>query len=208
MVEWQVPSYALLQLVTAGIATLVSYFAWQRRDNPANQTLAYLMLAIAFWGITNTLEALSVGKSWKIIWSKISYLPAHSVSPLFLIFVWRYVPRDRDTNRAKFILLWPVPLLIIGLAATNELHGLIWSHFTWQPGNANILIYQYGIGFWIGVTYAYLLLFTAISYLISAATDLQKQFRRRVTTLLIAAFFPWVGNLLYITKFNPFPGRD
>ncbi len=48
------------------------------------------------------------------------------------------------------------PLLILGLAATNEWHGLIWPAITpisTEPGTR--LIYSHGIFFWVHAAFAY-----------------------------------------------------
>ena len=55
-----------------------------------------------------------------------------------------------------------VPVISLGLAFTNEWHGLIWSSVTPSPAGENLVIYGHGAWFWFGVIgYSYLMLLSA-----------------------------------------------
>ncbi|MBL7163287.1 MAG: PAS domain S-box protein, partial [Anaerolineales bacterium] len=208
MTNWQSAVYPILLLFTASFAALIAYFALRRRATLGSRTLALLMFAISEWAFANVLEASAMNISTKVLWSQVSYLGIHSIPPLFLILALQYSQQERWLTPRNLALLWVIPVTSISLAATNNWHNLIWADLTWSTVDSTILIYHYGVGFWVGAAYSYLLFFLAISKLVWAAIHLPIIFRPQLVIMILAATIPWVGNLLYITKLNPFPGRD
>jgi PAS domain S-box-containing protein len=58
------------------------------------------------------------------------------------------------------------------------------------------------------VAYSYLLLSVSSLTLIRAALKYRHIYRRQAALLLLAMPLPWVGNILYVFKWGPFPGQD
>ncbi|MEA3349426.1 MAG: PAS domain S-box protein, partial [Chloroflexota bacterium] len=208
MSPWHLAAYPIILVFTASFAMLISYFAWQRRATLGSKTLALLMLAVTVWAFADTLEVLVTKASAKVFLSQISYIGIHSVSPLFLILALKYSQRKRYLIPGNIALLWVIPTIIIGLAATNQWHHLIWTKFSWDSVNPTILIYHYGPAFWVGAIYSYLLTIIAIANLTWGVSHLPTIFQPQLTVLILAALLPWIGNFLYVIKQNPFPGRD
>ncbi len=208
MIDWQFSLYAITLLFTAIFAALISYFAWQRRGTTGRRTLAYLMLAILIWAITNLFELIASGESYKISWSKITYIGIHSTPPLFLILALQYSQRERWLRRRNIVLLWVIPIIIVVLAATNEYHHLIWADFSWHPTDSSVLVYHYGPGFWLGAGYGYLLFLFSAGILVWAALNLPAIYRGQVTSMLLASLILLIGNILYVTKSTLLSDRE
>lgn len=208
MANWQFASYSIILVLTASIAALISHFAWKRSSTRGSKTLALLMLAVAEWSLTDLFGAAAIEESTKIFWSQVSYLGIHSIPPLYLILALQYSQRESWLTRRNKILLCVMPVIAIGLAATNHWHNLIWSGFSWAASDPTVLIYHYGPGFWVSVAYDYSLILITTWNLIYAAFHLKNLYRRQIVFVVLAALLPWVGNFLYITKLNPLPGRD
>ncbi len=199
--------YSLSLIITAILALGVGFFSW-RRTSKGRKTLAFLMLAIAAWSISQALEAAAARESVKVFWSQVSYFGIHSLPPLFLILAWQYNEQERWLSKKVVIVLWIIPVLTMVLAATNGMHHLIWTGCHWQPNNPRILIYEYGPGFWMGALYDYLLVLIASGTFLHASQHTAGLYRKQAHLIILAAVIPLLGNLLYITKMNPLTSRD
>ncbi len=205
---WTYTLYAGILHATAVISAYVGFMALRRRNNPGVGTLALLMFAVAEWAFTSGLEAAVIGIPYKVFWSKMEYLGAVSAPTLFLIFALAYGKKTRWLKPVYLVLLSIVPLIGLYVAATNELHGLIWTSFTPNPTLPNVLIYGHGIGFFILIAYDYLIVSTGIIVLLKVWFHAKQPYRRQVGILLLGSLFPFAGGIVY-TFFPDFlPGLD
>jgi hypothetical protein len=95
----------------------------------------------------------------KIFWSKVEYLGTLSAPVLFFLLAADYNRLDRALRPRNILLLLLIPLLSMGLAITNERHGLIWSSFQPSPSGYNLLIFNHGPLFWLMVAgYSYMMM--------------------------------------------------
>ena len=153
----QYSPYVTVLIIAAVTASLVARYAWHRRGTPGGIYFVLLMAAVAVWAFTGAAEFAATTIPAKITWSKLSYLGIVSVSPLWLLFSLSYSQRTDWLTRRRVAALWIVPLFILGLAATNEWHRLIWPTITpvsEAPGA--MLIYGHGLGVWAHAVYAYI----------------------------------------------------
>ena len=197
----------LTLIFTTGIALWVAYKAWQRTTS-GSKVMTFLMLAIAEWSLAGAFEAAAVQKSGKIFWSQVSYLGIHSLPPLYLMLAWYYNQREEWLSKRFILPLWIVPVITVGLAATNNQHHLIWSGFHWLENHPHILIYEHGPAFWVGAIYDYILILAATILFIYAAQHSAPLYKKQTRLIILAALIPWIGNILYVTKTNPISHRD
>jgi len=206
--SWQITPYAIVLLFTAGISAMVSFMAWRRHTAPSGMSLTLLMLAVTEWALTGALEAAAVEQPVKIFWSKLLYLGVQSAPLLLLIFAAQYTHQDKWLTRRSMVLLWIMPILTIGLAATNEWHRLVWKSFDPGPSGSNILIYNHGPWFWVALVYIYGFTFVGTLLLVRAVLYYPRLFRRQAGVLLVAAVTAWIGSIVYILGLSPVPGLD
>ena len=136
---WTFTPYSIALLFMAGIVSTVSIVIWQRRHTPGGASLALLMMAAAIWSLTGGFEAAAIGIPAKVLWSKFQYLGVTSGPVFFALFTWQYTHQDNHVARRNWLLLWPIPLITLILAWTNDWHRLIWTGFV--PAAENLLIY-------------------------------------------------------------------
>ena len=204
-----VTPYAVSSAVTALAAACVAGMAWRRRTVAGGLTLALLMPAVAEWSLGAAFEYASVGVAAKVAWSKWEYIGAVSSPVLFLLFALEYKRMDRWLTRRNVYGLFAVPLLTLGLAATNERHGLIWSGFAPGPAGQNLLIYHHGPAYWASlVGYSYLALLLGSALLVRAALRFPAVYRRQTAALLAGVAVPWAGDLCYNLGLVPIPGLE
>ena len=209
MMQWQLTPYTIALLISTVVTAVVALAVWYRRTARGGMALFWFMLAVVEWQLTAACEAAAIGIPAKILWSKICYIGTLSAPVLLFIFVLKHSHQEKWLTRRNLALLWVIPVTSFGLAVTNEWHHLIWISFVPSADPAkNILIYGHGTWFWVMVTYAYLLLSTATLVLIRATLRYWHLYRRQAALLLLAMPFPWVGNVLYVFNWGPFPGQD
>jgi PAS domain S-box-containing protein len=209
---WHYTPYAGALTIAATISGLLAAYAWwvwRHRAAPGGLCFTVLMLSVTAWSVASALE-MAVVEAWaKILCSKFQYLGITTVAPLWLMFALSYSQRGQRLTRRNIALLFVVPAITIALAATNEWHGLIWPRITpvsEAPGA--LLIYDHGIAFWVHAVYSYALLLLGTILVVRTTLRSYKLYRYQAGALLLGVVIPWLGNAIYITGLNPFPGLD
>jgi diguanylate cyclase (GGDEF)-like protein/PAS domain S-box-containing protein len=196
--------YAIISICTTGIATLVAGLAWRRRNTPGGTSLAWLMLAVAWWSATLAVEYTTIGIPGKVFWAKLEYIGTLSCPVFFLLLALEYNQLQAWLTRRNIALLFVIPCVTLGLAATNEWHGLVWTSFTPSPVGQNLLVYGRGAAYWIGVVgYSYLTLFAGALLIAWAVFRFPAVYRPQALTLLLAALVPWAGDLFEEARLAP-----
>jgi diguanylate cyclase (GGDEF)-like protein/PAS domain S-box-containing protein len=196
--------YAILSGCTAGIALLVTGLAWRRRNTPGATSLAWLMLAVAWWSVALAVEYMTTGIPGKVFWAKLEFIGSLSCPVFFLLLALDYNHLQAWLTRRNIALLFVIPGVTLGLAATNEWHGLVWTSFTPSPVGQNLLIYGTGVAYWIGVVgYSYLTLLAGTMLIAWAAFRFPAVYRPQALAILLGALVPWVGDLIQETNLAP-----
>ena len=199
----------LVMLASAAAACTVAVTSWFKRSSPGGLFLFFMMLSAMICSITSAGELASTSVEANIIWSKFSYLGFVSLAPFWLLFSMDYSQNPFFHSRKRMAALWLLPLIILGLAVTNEQHHLIWPTIlpvSSAPGAW--VVYTHGVGAWTITVYSYLLVLAGTHFLVKATLHSPQLFQRQVIALLIAVFLPWIGNFLFVTNLNPWPGLD
>lgn len=199
--------YVIPLYFCAIVAFILIYFAWRNRNlaNPAQFSL--IMLALAEWSIAYALIINSPGMAPKIFWVKVGYVGTSIVPVAWLIFILQYSQRQMYLNRRNLIILSIVPLITILLAWTNEAHHLVWASVTLDD-TGRFPIFENGAWFWFFVSYSYLLLLLGTILLIRTLNKLLWPDSGQFVAILFGALLPWVGNILYVSGFNPVAPMD
>ncbi len=206
--KFQFPPEVVLSSIAFVACLLISLYAIQRRQFPIGRWLVYIVMTAAFWLFTSTLELASVTPEAKIFWVKMQYLPIGFLPVFWFLLALEY------TGRGRFFLshwkwLFIEPLLLLGMAWTNEWHQLVWSAVV--PNQFNSFVYAdfiKGPAFWVNVAYAYLLLAAGTWLFIRFSLRAAQLFRWQTALLVAAAIIPWLGNALYLTDLLPTPFLD
>ncbi|MBI5564053.1 MAG: PAS domain-containing protein [Chloroflexi bacterium] len=206
--QWHFTIYAAILSVSTIIGASVAVLVWQRRAVHGGATLAVLMLAASIYAGASTLEAAAVGIPAKIFWSKVQYLGSMTCSPLLLVFALDYARCERWFNWRTVAAAFVIPIITIGLAWTNEAHGLIWTGFQFSEVGENLLIYQHGPAFWIAVVYSYVAVAAATVVLLRNVARSIHVYRHQLIAVVIAIVAAWSGSIMYVFTIGPLPGFD
>ncbi len=206
--QWQFTSYAAILSLSTIIAASVTVYAWQRRSVHGGASLALLMLAVTVYAGTSALEAAAVGIPAKVFWSKVQYLGSMTCPPLLLVFALDYARCERWFNWRTVTAAFVIPVITIGLAWTNELHGWIWTGFRPSLVGENLLVYEHGPAFWIAVAYLYFAVAAATFVLVRNVVHSTDVYRHQATAVVLATVLAWGGSVLYVFNVSPIPGLD
>lgn len=160
----------------------------------------------AFWIIFETAAPTIADK---IFWSKLEYSGGAATPVLFLIFVLRYIGRDKLLSTRNILLLFLIPAFTWVLALTNARHNLVWSGYSTISEKTNLMEYYHGIWFWIGyIAYSYILLFISAVLLLRFILHQSRTFRSQAWIVLTGGLFPWIVSVIYLFGGSPVPGLD
>ncbi|MGO9180785.1 MAG: histidine kinase N-terminal 7TM domain-containing protein [Candidatus Limnocylindrales bacterium] len=193
----QLNALVLSYLASGAVTTGVLITAWRRRPMPGARELALLMLAIAWWLFANALEAAATGRTTKIVWSVVAYPGIECTPVLYLLFALRWTHQDRWVTRSRIALLLAVPLLSVLLAATNELHHLLWSSVTLIHAWGVTAVYAHGPWFWVEVAYATALVGAGLVAIGAALYRQPAAYSTRMRVAIVASVVPLVASLVY-----------
>jgi len=201
--------YAVISAVAAGVSAFSAATAWRRRTIPGGTSLAMLLASVSLWALASAFEYAAVGVPLKVLFAKVEYVGVVSSPLFFLAFALEYNHYSHWLTKKHAALLSVVPLVTLGLAWTNERHGLVWSGFTPSRSGHNLLVYSHGPAYWIGVIgYDYTLTLIATILLAWAILRFPALYRRQPLMLLLGLAVPWVGNIIYTLGLSPLPGLE
>jgi signal transduction histidine kinase len=207
--EWQLTPAALIYLGAALTGAATALVARRHRHVRGATPLAALMVAASLWALCDAVETAAPAMSTKILASKISHIGIQAVAVLFLIFVLRYTRRDEWLTRGRLAALWIIPAITVLVVFTNEWHHLIWQsvEIVMLPTGPDTF-YVHGLFFWFATAYDYLLLVVGTVLLLETLRYERDVYRKQSAILIAAVTVPWLGNVLYLSSFNPLPGLD
>ena len=191
---------SLAAIALAVIPLAASLHIWRARDTYGSIALLLLMLAAAQWSLCYGLEVASFDLSAKLFWAKAQWIGV-ALAPVLWLATAAHGTRDWSIVLGgwRWLLWLLVPLLIIGLVATNDLHGLIWRNPALPHNDSTLPIsMERGPFFWLSAIFAFGLCLL-VSLLAVAAVIRLPMFRRRYAAAVLAGTsLPWLGNILYL----------
>jgi signal transduction histidine kinase len=153
------PSFLTVLLLVA-----LAIFSWRRHAVPGARVFAVSCLLAVPWAAGSVMEAVAVDAADKIFWFKFQSVWQIPVATALTCFVLEYAWPGRWLTRRNLALLSIPPLLLLGLALTNDLHHLLWRGFMVDgtviplrgPANWACFAYGYGMAILAVVVFAWL----------------------------------------------------
>jgi PAS domain S-box-containing protein len=199
------PAVLLSAVVGMGVALLASL----QRDKPGAVPLTVFMAAASLWALSEGLQLASPGYGAKLFWLKgvLTISPALPVAWFTIVVV--YTGREEWLSPRNLFLLTLEPAVFVALVWTNPAALVVdLSETTLVPyGSAVVLAETFGIAMWAHVAYSYVLVTVGGVLLVQLILRTNDLFRNQGTALLVAIFFPLVGNALTLFDVLP-PGLE
>ena len=194
--DWQYLLYMIPLLIAAAISVGLAVYAWLRRPATAVVPFAVLMVAVAIWSFGYAMEIASAGLAVKLFWARFQYLGIVVIPVAWLALSVEYTGQGRWLTLRNLALLSIVPLTMLTLVWSNELHGLVWSELGLEAaGSVTIVALTYGSGFWFHSAYAYALLLVGTILIARSFYQAPPAYRAQARIILIGATIPWLCNL-------------
>jgi PAS domain S-box-containing protein len=201
--------YVFPLAMAATIAATLALFAWRHRSAPGARPMLVLVVGVAVWSSSYTLELSSPSLQAKLFWSNINFLAIVAIPPAWLAFALQYTGHETWLTRRRKILLAIVPLIVTAIVWTDDVHHLLRSAPLLDPsGPYPMLDPNYGVAFWIHAGYSYLLLLLGTLLFIQAFIRSPHMYKGQAAFLLIGAVSPWAANALFIFGWSPFNQLD
>jgi signal transduction histidine kinase/PAS domain-containing protein len=181
----------------------LALYTYTRHKPPKTTWLSLLLVGTAWVSACVFLEQLYINDLDRFVtFAKFEYIGLTTLPVIWLGVALVFSDRENLITRRRMALLLIVPLTILALAFTNELHGLIWAQPRLVP-SGDYLIYSpdYGPAFWIFTIYSYVVFMAGSYVLVRGAANTWYLFRLRSVMLLTASILPWLSNLFEI--FDP-----
>lgn len=198
---------SLIHFLTVLAAFVTISLLWKFRKSKEVKFLIYLQFFVAIWAFTYAMEFSYFDLNTKILWSKISYIGIAFLAVCYFLFTTAFSQKRNIINKKTISWLLIIPAITIALVFTNEKHLLIWPEVTLDIDN-NIAYYSHGIGFWFFWIYSETLLILGLFNLLNSIFNFPAFYKNQIGTLVIASLIPIIGNLMYLTNINPYPGFD
>jgi signal transduction histidine kinase len=203
-----ITSLTWVLFATFAVSIIIAIYSHIRGHSNHQHYFTFMMVMVSFWALVSTLESASTEISAKIFWSKFEYIGSLSTAAFFFrVSIGVAEIRDNRLTR-NFWAFWILPVLLILLAATNEMHHLVWTGFSWNPNGNNILIYHHAIGFYLSVGYSLTLVAIAQIIIIQALPKMPLVFKRQAWSIIIACIFPFLAAIIYATGNEPVEGLN
>jgi serine phosphatase RsbU (regulator of sigma subunit) len=201
--------YALSTFASALMAGATAVYTWRRRPAVGATSLAVLILEVTWWLLTYSLELASVSKSAMVFWLKIEYLGIAFVPAWLLIFVLQYTGRGKWLTRRNVAVLFVIPLITLLLNWTNEWHGLYYRQIEVDTSHGiAVLALTKGVWYWVHTAYLYVSLSVAAFLFMRMYWRRAHMYRGQAEAIFVALLIPWIGSIVYLSGFSPFPNLD
>ncbi len=205
--NYNFPGFSIAYFLAAFLSLVTAAMTWRRKANPGSSTFTLLMLSLFAWSFASIFEAAATIVNDKLFWSKWQYIGIASLLPLWLLFAADFT-HQKLMSKSTRILLWVIPVITLGLAFTNEYHGLLWSEITILPGPLQIAKYDHGPWFFVHTGYSYLMLLVGTLWLAQALLKNPRKKRKQILIIFLGVAVSWLSNVLYVFGWFPVPGLD
>jgi PAS domain S-box-containing protein len=201
--------FALPPLLSAAFSLGLLVHARSRGRGAARGPLSIVLAGLGVWSLGSAFEILLVAPGAQIWATKLSYLGVVSVAPALAVAAARATGRGDWLGPGRLALMALPPLVTLGLAFTNELHGFIWSEIRVDTaGPFPALAVSHGPWFWVHWSYSNVCLVAASALLIQHYLRFWGEQRTLALAALCGISAPWLANLVYVAGWGPVPHLD
>lgn len=204
----EIMPYSVIFLISCVIDLAALWLVLSKPRFPGKTWLILEITAVFVWNFCLMFAYSTIDFSNRMIWSKLAYLGANTVSPILLIFFLHYpIAKFKISDRNKF-LLFVIPVITITLVMTNELHHRYWPGITLLSAETNSYVFSHGIFYWFALSYNYLCGLICLFLMATIIREYKGLYRTQALILLIASIFPFLSGLFYSFAPGLIPGLD
>jgi len=200
--------FSLIYGTAAVIALVAAAVVWPRRMGPGGTPLVPMLVATALWALCDAIELQVATVEGKLLVGQFQYIGIVATAPCFFHVAMALSGRSARLGLPSLLAVWGVPVLSLGIVWTNQWHQWIWTDVVLPSGALPFTIWEHGWWFWVLVSQNYIVMMAATMLLLGAARRVGRPFRASLSTVIIVAGLPWLGNAAYNFGIGPWPGVD
>lgn len=202
---WTSSVYLVPPFAAAAIAVPVWIETWRHREEPSAEALLAVISVLFAWSVAYGIQLGFTTLSAGLVWQRVSLMFGAMIPPVWLLFALRYTGlEDRLGN--WWVVLAAEPLVFTALLWTNPSHHLLWRSATQSDHPGLKLAFE--VGYYVHITYAYVLVAAGVAALAWLAVDSTTVHRKQSAVLVLAALVPFGANVAYTLGLAPVPGLD
>lgn len=146
------------------LGLLLAYRGWRRSRTRWAALWALTLIALAFWGLGESLTVLSPAPETRLLWIQLRTLGIVGLAPLLLWSAVQYAGAVLQPRPRHLIAVFLIPALTFLLALTNPAHHGVWSTLEIDPQGR--LQLAFGPWFWVHTFYALLTFLAALAFML------------------------------------------
>ncbi len=200
--------FSLVYGTAAVIALVAAAVVWPRRTSPGGTPLVPMLLATALWALCDAIELQLPTVEGKLLIAQLQYVGIVATAPCFFHVAMALSGRSARLGPLLLLAVWGVPVLSLGIVWTNAWHQWIWTDVLLPTGVLPFTIWEHGWWFWVLVSQNYVVMMAATILLLGAIRRVGRPFRASISTVILIAGLPWLGNAAYNFGIGPWPGVD
>jgi len=210
-VPWEPTPYALIGFVAAGISVAVAVTTYRHRHERGVRPFFGLLVALAGWSLASALQLGFTTRAEQLLWQRLGFTVGGAIPAFWLLFTLEYTGRGEWLTRRRRAILAVDPVVYAALTLSNPVHGLVWdgASLTTTAGGP-VLTLSLNLGYYLHITYAYLLVTAGLLFLASTFVRASDVYRGQTGLLLLGALPPFLGNIAFTLRapLGPLPGLD
>ena len=201
--------FSILLFVSSFITFFIALITWKKDDERGIKYYSLMLLALSEWAIANAIEYIIPDIPTKIFMTKLSYIGLTSAPALLFSFIFTYTGLRNKYGDSLLKYIWGIPIVVLILAFTNDYHFFLWEKYIPTNGSLGLNVYYVsGVGVWLFAAFCYLVMSYSIYCAIRFFPKTHLRYRWQGKLFILALCFPWLGNILYLTRFSPLPEID
>ncbi len=195
-------------LVGAVILLAFALIVWHPFKRPLKPT-GLILLSGAIWLFTHALELSTSDLDLKIILLKLKYVGIVMLPVSWYLTGITYIYLKHKERILPRLLIIFAPLVTLGLAFTNEYHGLFWTEIYLQKEDPFLeLSTDKGWGYWVFLVFAFSLVIASMAPYLKTLKRYMKAFRIQTVFLMLGASLPIVGTLFDLLDLGFLPSLE
>ena len=190
---------------SGGALYLLQYLYRQRGKSGANWFMGN-MASVAVFCLAYGVALLVFDPTVRLVLAVVAFVCVCFMGPFFLAFGLDYTGRGNLIRTPLFGIVAAVPVLSAVLAATNRVHGLIWTEFQFDPV-FGLATATYTVQPWGAFAFLFSIATAGVGslLLIGAILSYGPLYRREATAVILSTVPPSVGVSLWLFGVGPVP---
>ena len=206
---WAQLPFILLLLFSGVISAGLFGYAWPRRRRRGVPAFLALAVGTGWWSVMYALELTAPTLAWKMWVVRMEYIGIVAVCPAWALCALAHSNFAHLVTRRAAIGAFVFPAVVLAAVWTNSWHGLFWESVRLhEVVGFKTFVADFGPLFWAHTAYAYAAVFLGGIGLLQSTARSRTMFLGQRLTLLVAVGIPWLGSVMFLSGYSPWPYID